>query len=968
MPVLIYSAVCLLAFVTLRRRCSRVYSARTLSSIRPPTHLSQSLPRGWVDWLKPFFFVPERFILNHSSLDAFLFLRYLKVLGIICFAGVVCVWPILLPLHGTGGRKLSELDLLTIGNVAQATKFYAHVVVAWAFFGFILYMISRECMYYINLRQAYLLSPQQANHVSSRTVLFTSVPERYLSEKRIQKLFGESVQHVWIPRNTKALRSMVKERYETAVRLEKAEIELIKLVNATRNKQLQAKPRKLLDFSGAIGLPIYGKKAKSPSQDELHEAEETSSKDPEGLEVAEKQQRSPLSSPGSSTGGSTGEKWSDPEYTHPYGLDKSLPDVNGSVAARFIPHESRPTHRPLANFGRKVDTIKWTRSRIKTLNRQIARLRRQHRSGRGAPINAVFVEFDSQVNAQAAYQIVAHHQPLHMSPRYIGIRPEEIVWNSLRMKWWERPIRRFLMMGAIAAGVIFWSIPSALVGTISNVEFLSTKIFFLKWIASLPGVITGVIQGLLPALALSLLMAMVPVMLRACARFAGTPSLSMVELFVQHAYFIFQVVQVFLITTLTSAASAAFTKILEDPLSAKDLLSENLPKASNFYLSYILVQCLAAGANGLVHLLELFRHEVIARFSDDLRLRHRRYHKLRVVHWGAIYPVFTNMAVIAISYSCIAPLILVFAGLGMCFSYMVYKYNLLYVFDTELLDSRGLYYPRALMHLMVGLYLAEICMIGLFALQSAFVPLILMVMFLVFTGLVHISLNEAVSPLLYNLPRTLALESEELEQNDHPGGTGGPLLPEEHAGGAAASYYDVEEAFEDEEDTPDNNTLDRSVEGSRGLMSFFTKFTRTAIEEDLNAQAQESGLTAVLTKINRWITPDPNKVPNFFMRWLHPEIYEDFKTLRQLVDQMPPEEDATDKLGQRAYWPPEMWLPAPKLWIPRDEGRVSRQEVAHTREVIQITDRGAWLNEKNRVVADFSATPYEEERVMIRFW
>lgn len=120
----------------------------------------------------------------------------------------------------------------------------------------------------------------------------------------------------------------------------------------------------------------------------------------------------------------------------------------------------------------------------------------------------------------------------------------------------------------------------------------------------------------------------------------------MVELFVQHAYFIFQVVQVFLITTLTSAASAAFTKILEDPLSAKDLLSENLPKASNFYLSYILVQCLAAGANGLVHLLELFRHEVIARFSDDLRLRHRRYHKLRVVHWGAIYPVFTNMAVI----------------------------------------------------------------------------------------------------------------------------------------------------------------------------------------------------------------------------------------------------------------------------------------------------------------------------------
>ena len=122
--------------------------------------------------------------------------------------------------------------------------------------------------------------------------------------------------------------------------------------------------------------------------------------------------------------------------------------------------------------------------------------------------------------------------------------------------------------------------------------------------------------------------------------------MSMVELFVQNAYFVFQVVQVFLVTTLTSAASAAFTPILENPLSAKDLLSENLPKASNFYLSYILVQCLAAGANAMLHLLELVRHEVIARFSDNMRLRYKRFHKLRVVHWGAIYPVFTNMAVI----------------------------------------------------------------------------------------------------------------------------------------------------------------------------------------------------------------------------------------------------------------------------------------------------------------------------------
>lgn len=74
-------------------------------------------------------------VLRHTSLDGFLFLRYLKVLGIICSVGLCLTWPILLPLHGTGGAGLTQLDLLTIGNVVDQSRFYAHVVVAWIFFG-----------------------------------------------------------------------------------------------------------------------------------------------------------------------------------------------------------------------------------------------------------------------------------------------------------------------------------------------------------------------------------------------------------------------------------------------------------------------------------------------------------------------------------------------------------------------------------------------------------------------------------------------------------------------------------------------------------------------------------------------------------------------------------------------------------------------------------------------------------------
>jgi hypothetical protein len=76
-------------------------------------------------------------------------------------------------------------------------------------------MITRESIYYINLRHAYLLSPYYASRLSSRTVLFTSVPEEYLNEANLRRMLGESVERVWIPTDTGDLEDEVKERDKT---------------------------------------------------------------------------------------------------------------------------------------------------------------------------------------------------------------------------------------------------------------------------------------------------------------------------------------------------------------------------------------------------------------------------------------------------------------------------------------------------------------------------------------------------------------------------------------------------------------------------------------------------------------------------------------------------------------------------------------------------------------------------------
>lgn len=195
---------------------------------------------------------------------------------------------------------------------------------------------------------------------------------------------------------------------------------------------------------------------------------------------------------------------------------RKYPDVSAECERAiplWSPDVKRPTHRP-GLFGKKVDSIDWLRSRLATIIEEVQTLQQRHRDGDAKYLSAIFVEFRSQTDAQIALQTLSHHQPFHMTPRFIGIPPREVIWSALNLSWWQRIVRKFLVQGGIAALVIFWSIPSALVGTISNIQYLASVVPFLKFLDDLPSVIQGAIAGLLPSAALVLLMSLVPIICR----------------------------------------------------------------------------------------------------------------------------------------------------------------------------------------------------------------------------------------------------------------------------------------------------------------------------------------------------------------------------------------------------------------------------------------------------------------------
>lgn len=122
-------------FLVFRRMFPRRYRARAvLSQLREPER-TPDLPTGILNWVGPFFGMADSYILQHHSMDGYLFIRFLKMMVITCLVGCAITWPVLFPVNATGGGGHVQLDLLTFANVSNPWKFYAHAGCAYLFFG-----------------------------------------------------------------------------------------------------------------------------------------------------------------------------------------------------------------------------------------------------------------------------------------------------------------------------------------------------------------------------------------------------------------------------------------------------------------------------------------------------------------------------------------------------------------------------------------------------------------------------------------------------------------------------------------------------------------------------------------------------------------------------------------------------------------------------------------------------------------
>ncbi|KAI8969798.1 DUF221-domain-containing protein [Trametes punicea] len=891
-----------------------IYQPRTY--IPPKVRRAPELTNHFFLWPWAVFTANYHEIRSKVGMDAYFFVRFLRMMVRILLPIWLISWVILLPITGvrSDGAGHTGLDRFTFGNVPpnDQARYAAHLILAWIFTVWIWWNIRHEMKHFVTTRQRWLIDPENASSAMASTVLITGVPRNYLSETALRNLFSHlpgGVRKVWLNRDLKEMPELYERRQKAASKLESAETTLLNTAVKLRNKKLKAE-------------------AKAAKKDSARKSTDTTNNDGRPL-------------------------------TDPSIIDAEQGDI--SLAEKLVPRNKRPTHRlPLFSWmpfslpllGKKVDSIEWARQELaetnealhearRTLARDVATTSSLPEPGTNhpdalkpdpgssqtyPPLNSAFVLFNNQIAAHMAAQVLTHHLPYRMAGKSVGVAPEDVIWSNLNMNPYEARGRTAIGWGVTIGLIVVWAFPVAFVGAVSNIHSLCSTYSWLSWLCSLPSVIVGIISGILPPALLAILNMLLPIVLRLLARFEGVPQRTTVELSLMTRYFLFQVINSFLVVTLSSGIIAALPDLVNNPGSIPSKLAANLPRASNFFLTYIILQGLSGTASGFLQVVPLVLYYVkLFVLGSTPRSIYNIKYTLRSVAWGTLYPSITLLVVITIAYSIISPIINGLSAVTFFLFYEMYKYLFIWQLDGQKTgETGGLFFPKAIQHLFVGLYLQQICLAALFFLAqnenghpSAVPEGALMIVLIAFTAFFHLIINNSYGPLTHFLPLTLA---------DMTHSTSDPNVAK-----ATKELDDAESYIE-----PKSTDVEKRTARKRTCPSGSVDST--------SGKAKDAPATVEDVEGDRAASAKPG-APG-----VEREEGERENAIRGV------DED----VGPKDFYHPASVEPQPIIWIPRDPLGLGEAEERAIREAgIKVSTKDAVMDNKGHV--DISGPPPESE-------
>ncbi|KAF9912451.1 hypothetical protein EC991_010538 [Linnemannia zychae] len=656
-----------LGFCFLRTRWTVIFAPRTKLRRHTPPILSSKF-FGWIPQLVR---IPEAEVLDCVGLDAAMMLRFFtmsfKLFGLCLIPGLLIVWPI--NSYSTNeGRLPTDPDddpSLPGSKPRPGTSLlylFTQFTFTWIFSLLTLYSIWHTYEGYIAVRRSYLLKRHRA--IVNRTVMVVGLPIHLQSDRALATFYESlgvgTVESAHVCRHVTTLQRLIEQRAHALRHLE---------VTYTRY------------YGNPSGRADYDTDALLSENDMTHE---------------------------DSHGGNSQETNNN---------RNSIVEVDeGYSLVRASTIKKRPTMRLgfMGIFGRKVDKIEHYREVFATLDKAVQRMRM---SRVYATTSIGFVTFEEMRHAQILAQTVNTQETLSCET-FMAPEPRDVYWDNLNLPPSELGVRTIVINVIVFFLVFFWAGPVGVFSSFLNLDSLDKIFPGISKIAGMSPILKSLIQGFLPTVGVIIFLAVVPRILLSLCRQQGIQSHSEIARSLYNKYFMFILFNVVLVFTIVGTWAQAVNKVYHNVGELALLLAQSLPRVAPFFVNYTILRGIGLFPMQLLQLADIVNLAIQKLFSRTPR----DYAEARAppeLPYGIVYSNATLAFVVILIYSCIKPMIMVFGVIYFAVGYLVFKYQLLYVYFHPN-ESGGQIWPMVYNRLTLGLVTFQLTMLGLFMLKQAY--------------------------------------------------------------------------------------------------------------------------------------------------------------------------------------------------------------------------------------------------------
>lgn len=333
-----------------------------------------------------------------------------------------------------------------------------------------------------------------------------------------------------------------------------------------------------------------------------------------------------------------------------------------------------------------------------------------------ATSSTAFVTFKSRTASSTCHQMLLSHKYISMLVRPAP-NPKDIIWENVSIPQRQIDMRKNIADGTLIVGALFWSIVLGFITTISSLESLSRE---YTWLRAYSGTeVYKFVNSYLASSVLLTLLTLLPVVFDIIARNYESLKLeSEVQNSIMTRYFYYQLANVF-VSVYAGSIVTALHQILDSPSNIFNILGATIPSFSVYFANLIIVKTFTAIPLELLRTWPLIQTLSLKLCLDKKRCTWRELREGAFsdppLLYGWIYPSLMMVLMIAITYACISPLLCPIALLYYSLVYLMYKYQLLYVYVNAYQAGGYMWYAlftRSMVALICGI-VTLICYLGI---------------------------------------------------------------------------------------------------------------------------------------------------------------------------------------------------------------------------------------------------------------